>query len=278
MIATITLLGYLVATGFWLWGLKRGRSSLRCVAACIGLCAWLAHLGLLYQWIDLATAHATILPAGQNLYISNVFSLVVWCAILIVQLLALKRRDLYNLAVLLYPMAAVSIFLILQFPGYYILPTAENTGQLLHVLVAVATFSILGVAAILALFMGIQDSLLRRNQLSRILRVFPPLETMERFLYVLVAIGFSGLTLVLTGSIVANYLTSKTVETHSPYLALLAWVAFLILLLGRRFRAWRGKTLVAWTMVGVVTLSLSYFGTWVLHGMINPASKVGIGT
>lgn len=261
MFSILTVGLYLLAAGLWLLGLPSARASLLRIAMGVGGVAWFIHAWLLYQWIDV-----NVWEAGQNLYVSNVFSLILWCAILLVSVISLKRHKLFNVAVMFFPIAAASILLVTLLPGDYVLATGQQAGQLIHVLIAVATLSVLGVATLLAILIGIQDHMLKRKHLSRFFMHFPPLETMEKILFTFIIAGFIGLTLVITGSFLMGSAAGSGVQTHSPYLAVLAWLAFLILLLGRYLAAWRGKTMIVWTMVGVLILSLSYFGTWLLQG------------
>ncbi len=44
-------------------------------------------------------------------------------------------------------------------------------------------------------------------------------------------------------------------------LSITAWVLFGLLLWGRRFRGWRGRTAVRLTIGGVLLLMLAYFGS-----------------
>jgi ABC-type uncharacterized transport system permease subunit len=43
--------------------------------------------------------------------------------------------------------------------------------------------------------------------------------------------------------------------------AILSWLVFGGLLLGRHFRGWRGRTALVWTITGFTLLLLAYLGT-----------------
>lgn len=270
MLATSVSLLYLIAAGLWLVSIGRTQHhNLRRVAYGLGVIAWLSHAWLLYQWIDLAhVTEAVDVQRTQNLHVNNVFSLIMWTAILFIQLLAIKRSRLLNMAVMLFPLAAGSILLVQFAPGYYLLSTGENAGQLVHILIAVATFSVLSVATLQAILVGIQDRLLRRKQVSGWQRILPPLETMETILYAFVVMGFVGLSIILIGSITMAIMgVTATTHSHSPYLAVIAWLAFLVILVGRRYAGWHGRTMMLWTIFGVLILSASYFGMWIMTGL-----------
>ena len=56
---------------------------------------------------------------------------------------------------------------------------------------------------------------------------------------------------------------------HKVVLAIIAWLVFGVLLLGRRRFGWRGRKALRWTLTGYVLLGLSYFGSkLVLENML----------
>jgi ABC-type uncharacterized transport system permease subunit len=85
--------------------------------------------------------------------------------------------------------------------------------------------------------------------------------TMEALLFEMIGIGFVLLTLALLSgfafldNMFAQHLVHKTV------LSVLAWMVFGGLLLGRRFRGWRGQKAIRWTLGGFLLLILAYFGS-----------------
>lgn len=258
---------YLIAASLWLIGLRQPQAIWRRIAYGLGFTTWVCHAWLLYQWIDFPSfpIENAVSQRTQNLHASNVFSLVIWTAILLLQLLATKRPRLLNLAVMLFPLAAGSILVVQWLPGYYLLATGDNLAQLIHVIAAIATFSALSVATLQAIMVGIQDSVLRRKKMRSWVRILPPLESMETILVAFVLIGFIGLSIVLLDSVImAVFKMSSVVETHSPYLAVVSWLTFLAIIIGHRYRGWHGRTMMWWTMFGVLILSASYFGVWLM--------------
>ena len=67
------------------------------------------------------------------------------------------------------------------------------------------------------------------------------------------------LALVTGAFFVENLLAQHLV--HKVVLAIIAWVVFGILLLGRWRFGWRGRQALRWTLAGYVLLGLSYFGS-----------------
>ncbi len=48
---------------------------------------------------------------------------------------------------------------------------------------------------------------------------------------------------------------------HKTILSLLSWMLFAVLLVGRHWRGWRGKTVLSFTLSGFLTLMLAYVGS-----------------
>ena len=48
---------------------------------------------------------------------------------------------------------------------------------------------------------------------------------------------------------------------HKTILSIIAWIVFLILLIGHWKLGWRGRTAIRGTLIGFVFLMLAYFGS-----------------
>jgi len=102
-----------------------------------------------------------------------------------------------------------------------------------HVLIALFSYGLLTVGAIIAVFALIQEKRLRGAKLSSVNQLFAPLETTDRLLVGVAATGFVGLTLAIaTGTTFVNDLVEQHLA-HKLGLSLLAWLVFGILLTGR---------------------------------------------
>ena len=129
-----------------------------------------------------------------------------------------------------------------------------------HVLIALLSYGLLTVGAIVALFALVQERRLQAAKLSPVNQLFAPLETTEKLLFGVAGAGFAGLTLAIASG--SSFVTDL-VEQHLAHkfgLSLLAWLVFGILLAGRHFRGWRGKRAVRLYLGGFVVLCLAYFG------------------
>lgn len=218
----------------------------------IGMLALVLHALVLY--------HGIVTPDGINLGFFNAASLVAWVIALLL-LLAVLTKPLENLAIVLLPLAAITVGLEYLMPSDRIFPLTTPVGLQIHILLSVVAYSILSVAALQAIVLAIQDHQLHTKRPGMILRALPPLQVMESLMFQLIGLGFFLLSLSLVSGIVflenmfAQHLAHKTV------LSILAWGIFMTLLWGRWRFGWRGKTAIRWTIGGFIALMLAYFGS-----------------
>ena len=95
------------------------------------------------------------------------------------------------------------------------------------------------------------------------LGALPPLLTLERLLFRLIAGAFLLLTLTLaTGIAFSETLFGRALRfDHKTVFGVLSWLTFGVLLAGRRLYGWRGRTALRWTLTGFVMLLLAYVGS-----------------
>jgi len=130
-----------------------------------------------------------------------------------------------------------------------------------HILIALLSYGLLTVGAIVALYALIQERRLQSARISPVSKLFAPLETTEKLLIGVAAAGFAGLTLsIASGLSFVNDLMEQHLA-HKFALSVLAWIIFGILLAGRFFAGWRGKRAVKLYLWGFATLCLAYFGS-----------------
>ena len=190
----------------------------------------------------------------------NALSLMGWCiSLLIISISFFKPIE--NLGLVIFPISALSILLAMMFPGsHHILAASIPLGIKIHVLLSIFAYSLLTIAALQAVLLGIQERQLSRKHPSSIMRL-PPMQVMEDLLIQIIWGGFFMLSLSLvTGlmfiqDIMAQHLVHKTV------LSIFAWLIFAILLWGRWQQGWRGMRAIRWTIGGFISLMLAYFGS-----------------
>ena len=91
----------------------------------------------------------------------------------------------------------------------------------------------------------------------------PPLLTLENSLFRVIAIAFVFLTLTLvTGMALTDTMFDRLLRfNHETVFAILSWVTFAALLIGRYAYGWRGRTALRWTLAGFVLVLLANVGT-----------------
>jgi len=201
---------------------------------------------------------------------SQALSVTLWLGVLIYWFESLMV-NLQGMQAFILPLAAVSVFLPAVFPGREI-PLYEN-GAIFraHLALAMAAYSLFTIAALHALLMALLERSLHVAKAPRdgagllrgALAQMPPLLTLEALLFRVLALGFALLTLTLaTGFIFSEELFSKPMSfTHKTVFAMLSWLIFAALLLGRYRYGWRGRRALRWTLAGFSCLLLAYVGS-----------------
>ena len=90
----------------------------------------------------------------------------------------------------------------------------------------------------------------------------------EGILFKLLLAGTTLLTVsLLSGFLFLDDMFSKA-YAHKTALSIAALVVFVILLAGQKIKGWRGKQVIVLTIVGVILLSLAYFGSKLVRELI----------
>ena len=130
-----------------------------------------------------------------------------------------------------------------------------------HVAMATTAFAFLTIGAALAVAQVIVDRRLRSRRPLGLLKILTPLESLESGCFHSILAGFALLTLALvSGAFFVQDLFAQHL-IHKVVLAIIAWIVFGVLLLGRWRFGWRGRKALRWTVAGYVLLGLSYFGS-----------------
>jgi ABC-type uncharacterized transport system permease subunit len=222
----------------------------------------------------LAVAHATLL--GLAIGGSGEFRFgfaQALSATLLLAVLVLWIEGMFvpvrGLDVLVMPAAAVSVLLPVAFQGAPIAAGVDSTALRLHLLVAMAAYSLLTIAALHALLMATLDRRLHApleaptQGLARILGQLPSLLALETLLFRLISVGFVLLTATLvSGVFFSEQLFGRALRfEHKTVFTIASWLVFAGLLGGRLVFGWRGRTALRWTFAGFLMLLLAYVGS-----------------
>ena len=140
-----------------------------------------------------------------------------------------------------------------------------------HIIISLAAYSVLFMAAIAAIMLRLQISELKRQTFHRVwVDKLPSLQSMEALLFDMITVGFMLLSISLllgfidTTNLLAQHLVHKTV------FSLLSWLVFGALLVGHWRFGWRGQRAANMTLYGVILLGLAFIGTkFVLELILN---------
>jgi len=218
-----------------------------------GFLGLVAHFATLYS--------SMVTPIGINLGFYNALSLLSACIVLFT-LISILRHPVEILGVLVMPIATFALATDMTSNSTsQMLPPGSSGGLILHVVMSLIAYSLLGVAALHAIVLSAQNKLLHQHQPGGFVRMLPPLKTMENVLFETIALGFVFLSISLASGMV--YLENMFAQhlVHKTVLSILAWIVFAILLIGRWLFGWRGRTAIRWTLGGFISLMLAYFGS-----------------
>lgn len=206
---------------------------------------------------------------GMDLGLPQTLSLISWM-ICLITLIASFRRPVQSLLVILYPLAALALVAELTLPPYHDVVSHVGTGVFVHILSSILAYSVLSVAAALAIVLAIQDKRLKQHKLLGLSNLLPPLQTIEEMLFEFIWAGFALLTLAIaSGTLYVEDLLAQHL-VHKTVFSVVAWLLFAILLWGRLTLGWRGRTAIRWTLWAFAFLMLAYIGTqvvlqWILN-------------
>jgi len=253
LLITATFLLYGLATLFQYLDLKGNQQRFKLWISVFAVTALVLHAWLLHHWIDVR--------GGQNLSFFNMLSLSCWLIALLLVLLN-WLRSLEVLCLLIFPLAALSVLAAYLFPGFELINTAASPAILIHVVLAVLSFGVLCIAGLQAVLLILVERVLKARHWGFQWRM-PPVQSMERFLFQSIWLGFILLSLVLISSVYSYHreLLLGGALLQKTLLASLAWVVFAMLLLGHRVWGWRGRRVTLGTLGGILILVGAYVGT-----------------
>lgn len=214
--------------------------------------ALLAHGALL--------VHQIFKPEGLNLSVMLALSAAFWMVSGVLMFSAL-RKPLHSLGLIILPLCALAIIITWMIPQLTRVPVPANAGLGLHIFSSLLAYSVLMVAAALAVTLNFQHRRLHSQQPLGTFKHFPTIQDMEILLFQFIVLG----VLLLSVSLLTGYLHVEHIfgrgQLHKTVLSVLAWLVFVGLLFGRMTFGWRGPTAIRWTLWGFGLLALAYFGS-----------------
>jgi ABC-type uncharacterized transport system permease subunit len=220
---------------------------------------WLLALALGLHGV--AIWQALVRPDGLDLSFVNALSLVAGLAVLAAWLSGVLRA-LPGVAAVVLPVAAVCALFPPLAASPHRVPFAGDPWAQAHIAVALVAYALFVVVTLQALVVTGLEKRLHRG-LPSATRGTPPLLTLERYMFRLLGVGFVLLTATLaSGMLFSEEIFGKAVPlNHKNVFSVAGWLAFLVLLVGRWRRGWRGRTATKWIVAGTLLLVLGYLGS-----------------
>lgn len=222
--------------------------------------------------IILHFSYAASVSYIQHSFNFSVASMSFWISVLVVSAFAVGSLiyPIKNLAVIVLPLAVLSIIFALIWGDQQQLIDQRNSIFYWHISTAVSAFTLLSLSVLQSLLFGYQELSLRKRTKNSFLTWLPPIQTMEHVLFKTIVLGFILLSIAITLGSIYNYESNQTMFTlnHHTVLAVMSWISFAILLYGRIKLGWRGLQAINWTLIGFALMSLGYFGTKIISEML----------
>lgn len=197
---------------------------------------------------------------GYDFHILRIAPLFFWVANVLV-LASSLRKPLHNMFVLLLPITIFTLMTALFFTGDKHVHVSLTGGMLGHVVLSIFAYSTLTIATIHAIILAFQNYQLHNRHAIGLVRLLPPLQTMEALLFELLWTGQILLSAaIISGALFVENMLAQHLA-HKSVFSGLAWLTYAVLLWGRHQLGWRGNVAVRWTLSGFAFLVLAYFGS-----------------
>jgi len=222
--------------------------------------------------------HETIFPPHRMVFgFAYALSAMLWLGVGIFWIESFFF-SLAGLGLIVVPVALVASLMPLAFPGAQILGYAAQPLFKLHFIIANVSYGLFTLAAFHAFLMLLAERRLHGFRhappkngngkladqwLGRWLDLLPPLLTLEKLLFRLIGAGFVLLTLTIaSGLVFSEELFGRAFRLdHKTVFAMISWVMFGGILVGRQFYGWRGRVALRWTIASFGILLLAYVGS-----------------
>lgn len=196
-------------------------------------------------------------------------SLLSWMMLLVYWTGSYYAR-LEGLQTFLVPVALIGVLLAEVLPVPHAAYQVDNLAFMLHIVISLLAYSLFAIGALIAILMLLQERALHERKPGRLTRQLPPLMVMENMMFQTLGTGF----LLLTASLASGVLFSEELfgkvaaMNHKTVFAFTSWLVFGALLVGRKYRGWRGRLAIRWTLSGFALLLLAYIGTKIVMQFI----------
>ncbi len=209
-----------------------------------------------WLWAPILSERLMILSFGHALTLVCWLMLVMyWCGSFFYQLKGLQ--------LLLYPVTFLCILLAFIFPGHPEGEILANQYVVLHIVASLLSYSLLGLATLMAVLVLFLQKQLRQKKFSPLISFLPPLLSLERLMFQMISLGFIGLSITVLGGVFFSeaIFGQPFAWTHKGVFGVMSWLAYAFLLTMRWRLNWRGRKAAIWILIGFLFMVLAYVGS-----------------
>lgn len=244
---------YILVSIYIGWALIHDKPIHKGVSLGLLVVGMLAHAALLYPHV--------VTLYGLNFNLFNVISLISLFFLCFYVLFSLYR-PIVSLGILAAPTALAGMTIGYVGRAPYQPITDISLGLETHILLSLAAYCVLLMAAVQALFLRLQIRELKHKTIHRFwVNKLPSLQSMESLLFDMLLVGFVLLSIALgVGFIYVQDLMAQHI-VHKTVFSLLSWLLFSGLLFGHWRAGWRGKRAANITIYAFILLAIGFVGS-----------------
>lgn len=253
-------IAYLLASIYIGWALIQDKPIHKGASLGVLVVGMLAHAALLYPHV--------VTLYGLNFNLFNIISLISLFFLFFYVMFSLYR-PIVSLGILAAPTALVGMLVGYIGRAPYQPLTDISVGLEAHILLSLAAYCVLLMAAVQALFLRLQIRELKHQSIHRFwVNKLPSLQSMESLLFDMLLVGFVllsialGIGIIYVEDLMAQHLAHKTV------FSILSWLLFGALLIGNWRAGWRGKRAASLTISAFILLAIGFVGSKFVLEMI----------
>lgn len=249
----IALVIYIIVSCHLLWALIRIKPIAKGFTLGMLLIGLVAHAIALYP--NIFTLY------GLNFNLFNIASLTSFYFILFYIVFSFYRSIL-SLGVIATPIAIIGLSLGYFGTAPYDPITNISAGLEAHIILSIASYCVLLMAAVQAVIMRFQIRELKHKTVHRFwVNKLPSLQSMESLLFDMILVGFGILTVALAiGFVYVDDLMAQHIA-HKTVLSVISWLLFGGLLLGHWKSGWRGRRAANMTIIAFIVLAVGFIGS-----------------
>jgi cytochrome c-type biogenesis protein CcsB len=263
MFLMATLVLYLAGTTLFLAYVLRRSETLSRVSLLFTGVGFLSHtLALLTRMMT--AGHVPLTSSHEALLFFS------WSLVLVFLGVELRHR-LHILGSFILPLAFISLLSAAALPQE--VPTLEPVLKTvwLHVILSILGTVGFAIAFVAGLMYLIQDSLLKSKRFNVLYAKLPPLDFLDYLNQQSIVLGFPLLTLgIIVGAVSAEFARGSYLSWNPEQTwALVTWVFYFVVLVGRLTVGWRAKRAAYLTIIGFAGVILTFIGVIVKgHGPV----------